>query len=96
MICYFFPVMGTLRDSMLQDYDSGHNGPRLKVLSWLTYIGWHGYHRATYLTDEMARGYWFKFVEEELRRAVRRAVYGNDRTLLEWFEERDKDFKEKD
>jgi len=90
---YGYAIDGNLKDDWLRLYDSGEDQPTLKVLSWLLYIGWYGYHRATYQTDVLARGSWMKFLCEELEGAIQHGIYGNDRWLLEWIDEMDQDYK---
>ena len=58
-------------DEWVHIFDIDPEVERCLTLSWLLYIGWFCYHRASYATDEEGRALWSCYKEEHLSRTVR-------------------------
>jgi len=74
-------------------FDEGRHSDRLQLLSWILYIMWYGYHRATYKpTASQARKVW-----KEYRKHMDRLIYlslgKQDQELLRWFDNAEEELR---
>ena len=87
-----YQVETDILEEWKQLMETNSNMERLETLSWLLYVAWYGYHRATYLDVEGAVQFWNNYLLE-LPRAANRCIYRCHNSLLQWFDDLDTFYK---
>jgi hypothetical protein len=84
-----YPIAECILTEWTQLFDSGEHKERCCILTWMLYIGWYGYHIATYKTSRnQVKKSWKQFTKT-MDLQIRRGIQRKDKEILRWLDERD-------